>query len=177
MPTSDPNAHFIALQNAVVARLLDPDARDAGNQPVPWPATDNGQAIPIISEVKGDIANQLEKTLNAFGVGVIVVTPLGQLRAPDIAALDLQSPLKIQVQENVNLNQSGAGYGTPALSIVALVLRRLHWWSHMLYAGNEKTQRVAAQANCFTLLADTPELIYDVDFFAPINLSATLVAA
>lgn len=171
---NDVNAHFIALQAAVVARLEADTVLDVWNEAVPWPASTNGQPVQVVSEIKGDIANQLTTSLEAMGIVMIVMTPLGKMRQANSLSLDLISPLKIQIQEQVTLNRSGAGTGIPALSIVALALKRLNAWPPMIYAGAAKPQRIFAQEQCFTLLSDTPELIYDVDFFAPINLNANL---
>lgn len=174
---------LVALQTKVVARLEAVSATDFFHRSVPLPTTANGQPIAVISEIKGDIAYQLQRSLESMGIAIIVLTPLGQLIDPNNPRLDMLSPLKIQIQEDVTLNREATvGTQVPALDLVRFVLRRLHAWPHMLYessasspldpayAGAAKAQMIRSQKQAFTLLTDTP-LVYDVDFLAPLNLS------
>ena len=165
---------FEALQNWVVDRLTVADAKDYFNQSVPLPVTDDGSTIPVVSEVKGDIENQLETALAALGIAMIVVTPTAKQHQAGVLALDLDSQLKVQVQERRTINQTGVH----ALALVVFVLRRISFIPHNLYGAARRPHRILPQEQLFTLLSagdgQNPELIYDVDFTAPLNLNLTL---
>jgi hypothetical protein len=183
------NGHFAALQAAVVARLIDPNAKDSQQQLVPFPTNSDGTvpvqaysdstlptaAVQVLSEAKGDVADQLKKSMAGGGIAMIVLTPLGRFRQQGTDALDLLSPLQIQIQENVGLNQAPNGTRINALSLVVYAMKRLHTWPHPLYGAQRRPHKIMGQANPFTLLSfDAPELIYNVDFLAPINLNLPL---
>lgn len=177
---ADPNAHFVALQAAVLARLTAADAKDYRNAPAPLPVTANGEPIQVLSEMKGDLEYQLEQLTGSIGIAMIVVTPQAALRSSDprTATLDLLGQLKIQIQENVTQNQSSVGSRVPALSLVVFVLKRLAFWPPNLYGAARAIHRIVPRDPPFTLLSagdkENPELIYDVDFNVPINLNLDL---
>lgn len=174
MPTPDVNAHFTQLQSKAVARLEAIDAKDAHQQSVPWPTSANGLAIPVLSEAKGDLATLIQTATSSLGICMIVLTPTAEGFDPNAPSLSMNSPLVVQIQEFVTTNQGNSGTKVAALTLVAFVLKRLHWWAHGVYAGSPRSQLLKAQARPFLFITDTPELTYNVAFNAPLNLNAPL---
>ncbi len=165
---SDPNDHFVILQANVVSRLT----ATIASIPAPDPA--NGKPVPFLSEIKGDIVNQVQKAVNALGLGVVVLTPTALMLEPGTFSLDMRTPVLVQVQENVVINQGASGTKIPALRMVSFIMRRLQGWPHMLYLGDASEQRLLLDPKPFVLIKDDSPLTYNVAAIAPIDLAAPL---
>jgi len=113
------------LQDAAVNRLLS-DAMFDGSQ------STNGAPIPIITELKGDIVNEITLAVDKLGICVLVLTPVFRLHNAEIASLDGYAHLVISVFENVVLNQTALR----SISVAQNVLGLMHFWPTGVPAGN-----------------------------------------
>jgi hypothetical protein len=165
---SDPNDHFVLLQNRVTARL------EATDDSIPAPVPANGNPVPYLSEQKGDIATKIQAALNGLGIGVIILTPTALMIDPSAPDLGMYAPVLVQVQENVLINQGANGTKIPALRLVSFIMKRLQGWSHQLYAGSQNGQRLRLDTKPFVLIKDGSPLTYNVAAIAMIDLGATL---
>lgn len=163
----DPNDHFVALQNSVLARLQAIDAS------VPAPAAAHG-AITWLSEVKGDVASKLAKAIGSLGIVGVVLTPTALMVDPNGEDLGMYAPVLIQIQENVIINQGASGTQIPALRLVSFVMKRLQNFCHNIYNGSPATQRLRLDPKPFVLIKDDAPLTYNVAATAMLDLSAAL---
>jgi hypothetical protein len=113
------------LQDAAVNRLLS-DAMFDGTESA------NGAPIPIITELKGDIVNEITLAVDKLGICVLVLTPVFRLHTPQIPSLDGYAHLVISVFENVILNQTGIR----SISVAQNVMGLMHFWPTGVLAGN-----------------------------------------
>lgn len=168
--------HFELLQDRLVARLANYKDDPADAKPF-LQTTANGKTIDVFDERLGDLAGKLQKALTSLnGIGIIVLTPLAQLRDPKVGNLDMRGLVKVQVQENVQFNQGNNGTKVSAMAVRNMIMRAIQHWPHQLYNGPDDTQRVLLQPVPFILVTPDPILTYDVDATASINLRAPLRA-
>ena len=113
------------LQDAAVNRLLS-DAMFDGSQ------STNATPIPIVTELKGDIVNEITLAVNKLGICILVLTPVFRLHTPEISSLDGYADLVISVFENVVLNQTGVRSVSAAQNVLGL----MHFWPTGVPAGN-----------------------------------------
>jgi hypothetical protein len=113
------------LQSAAVNRLLS-DAMFDGSE------STNAEPIPIVTELKGDIQNEITLAVDKLGICVLVLTPVFRLHNAQIASLDGYAHLVVSVFENVVLNQTGIR----SISIAQNVLGLMHFWPTGVSAGN-----------------------------------------
>lgn len=166
---SDENLHYVALQEAAVARIASTDA----SLP-PWPESANDQPVPVLSEQRGDILNRISIGIKKIGLVVIVLTPKALMIDPELPGLDQMAPLLIQVQENGIVNKGANGTKISALAMVAFIMKRIHFWSHGLYAGDPTMMLVKLERTPFVLIGDTPNVMYNVAAWTPLNLDIPL---
>lgn len=166
----DPNLHYVALQEAVVSRLTSTDSALP-----PWPTSANGNTVPVLSEQKGDIANLIQRAIAKIGLVVVVLTPKAHLIDPDVPGLDQMAPILVQVQENGIVNTGANGTQISALAMVVFIMKRVHFWSHGLYAVDPGQMRVKLERTPFVLINDFP-VVYNVAAWTPLNLDLELVS-
>jgi len=165
---SDANLHYVALQNAVVARLTAVDAA------VPAPVPANGIPVPILSEQRGDLLAKIQQGIAKIGLVVIVLTPKAIMIDPDAPGLDQMAPILVQVQEMGVVNKGASGSQISALAMVAFIQKRLHFWVHDLYAIAPEHMRVKLERTPFVLIGDDPAVIYNVAAWTPLDLNVPL---
>ena len=98
----------------------------------------------------------------------VLMTPGG----PKMYALDnkfpisFACPIEIQLQENVTVNRGAAGTQIPVLDVVQFCMQRLHLWS----PSNQKVNAIYLDETPFLLVTETPLLVYNVRFNAPLTI-------
>jgi hypothetical protein len=165
---SNASLHYVALQNAVIARL---ESTDPSLAPALIPA--NGHAIPFLSEQRGDLVNKIQNAVAKIGLVVIVLTPKAIMINPNAPGLDQMAPILVQVQETGIVNKGATGSQISALEMVVFVMKRIHFWSHDLYAAEPDTMRVKLEKTPFVLINDNPT-VYNVAAWTPISLNTPL---
>lgn len=162
------NDHFVALQEAVIERLTNHDPKLPG--PVPVSAN---EPVPFVSEQLGNVEATILNAVAKLGLVVIVLTPKALMRDAGVPGLALMAPILVQVQENGLINKGGKGSKIAALTMVTFIMKRLHFWSHDLYAGHPDAMRTKLERTPFVKINDNP-VVYDVAAWTPLNLDASL---
>jgi hypothetical protein len=120
--------------------------------------------IPIITEQKGDILNQIDITLGKLGICVVVETLTGRPEHLGAGAYSLDIKVGITVTERVIINQGSTGTKKAASEVVAIILCLL----------NPSRARCPAHATSFDLVNDSAGLlIYQVNASATAGFQLT----
>jgi hypothetical protein len=120
--------------------------------------------IPIITERKGDVLNQIEINLGKLGLCVVIETITGKPEHGAIGSYSLDLNVGITVTENVLINQGATGTKKPASEVVAMILCLL----------NPNRASVPAWAERFALVNDMGgSLIYQIDCKAAAGFALT----
>ncbi len=91
--------------------------------------------IPIISENRKDVVNEIERNVGKLGICVIISTPLaraGQKAVPHFERIEVNA----SIIENVIVNRSSAGSGQPAALVAEAVAYYLTGYSNNTF-GNK----------------------------------------
>lgn len=78
--------------------------------------------IPVLSQRKGDIANEIAQTLNNIGIGVLVMLPRITSEGVD-QRIHLVLSFVVAVSENPTINQTGK----PAEAVMEKVFQIVNW--------------------------------------------------
>jgi hypothetical protein len=155
------------LQSVAVS-ALESDPRFDGT------ASANGQAIPVITEYKNDIATQIETALGSVGICAVVVTPLFELFDEELYPGELSGWAypSVNIQENVPANQSSSGTQIPAIKLASYTVAILHTLKTGLPVGDiaETPPRFIALKRPLVLIGEGPPLSYQVNFKAHVTL-------
>jgi hypothetical protein len=131
-------------------------------------ASDNGLAVPVISEVKGDVQNLLDIAVGGIGLGITVLTPTFRLNDPRVwpTSLDGFAHLVVSVFESRSMNPTGIH----ALAAAQHILGLLHGYPHSLQAaaGQPPMFMSDPDQDSIILTNDAPALQYSVPFIARI---------
>jgi len=151
---------LVTLQDAIITRLT------ATDPAVPSLTPANGQ-INWLTENIGDLANNIAKTLGKLGIIGTVMTPGGgKVFQQGIYPASFRAKVEIQIQENVTINRGASGTQIAALDLVEFVIARLHMYS----PHGHRSDRVELGEEPFNLLFDSPILVYNVNFIAPLTI-------
>jgi hypothetical protein len=131
----------------------------------------NGQPIPLITETKGDITQQITLAIDSVGVCVLVMTPAFEfideiLYPPDLAGWAL---LAITVFENATINLGPTGTRLPAIRLASQVLATLHGLAHNLSvapATPAVPPRFIGTKRPIVMTNEGPPLQYTISFTA-----------
>lgn len=161
---------FLNLQAAAITRLTATDAA------VPPPTPANG-SITWLTEIIGDLANKVAQATAKLGICGIVLTPGGKASKmfnAETGQISLGCPLLIQIQENAMINQGATGTHIHALDLVKFCMKRLHFFDPQRKNVSDRGKRSASVITLdpmpYELVQDTPILVYDVRFIAPITI-------
>jgi hypothetical protein len=151
---------LVNLQQAIIGRLT------ASDVSIPSLVPANG-AISWITENIGDLASNIQKALGRLGIIGIVMTPGGgRLYKMGIYPPSFQCRIEIQIQENVTINRGASGTQIASLDLVEFVIQRLHLFSPQ----SHRADRLELNEVPYRLIAETPLLVYNVDFNAPMTI-------
>jgi hypothetical protein len=153
-------SQLVGLQNAIIGRLTMADPN------IPSLVPHAGQ-INWMTENIGDLGSNIAKVIGQMGIVGIVTTPGGgKVFQQGIYPAAFRCTVEIQLQENVTINRGAAGTQIASLDLLEFVIKRLHLFS----PHGHKSDRVELDETPFHLVADTPLLVYNVRFVAPITL-------
>jgi hypothetical protein len=160
-----------ALQSAAVSILTaDPFYNGA--------ASPNGKSVPIVTETRGSIPEQIQLCLAQVGIAALVMTPSFTFHAPMTQDLSGFAALTIGIYEDAPINQSPQGVAITAIELVERTMCILQWAQHGV--PDAATAREPTAATRFlgttTPLAFVglgPPLQYNVNFQAHVTLNAT----
>lgn len=128
--------------------------------------------IPVLTEEKGDIDNQIDLALGVLGsvveggklgACIVILTPTAKNQSPNAPGPLLEEfLLVINVLESVAINQGDQGTKKHAIQIVEFILRYLHRWT---IPGTN----AAIKASSFLIIGSDP-LTYQVNFITSLCL-------
>lgn len=164
-----------ALQAAAVG-ILSADPVFSGS------ASANGQTIPIVTELKGDITSQIQLCLGQVGIAVLILTPLFQFHDPDqnlTPDLNGWATLTATVFEDAVVNQGPTGSGIQAIQLAERIVCVMHYTPHGVITGLVAADPTSAKnflgvPKPIELMSEGPPLQYNVSFQAHIQLNATI---
>lgn len=112
------------------------------------------KAIPVVTELIGNIENEVERLINEIGIAVVVMTPKVEPTGPLPTARSVT--VLVGVSEDVVINQSGgAGTYAPAVDVIAAVDALLAGWSP---GGSWTPMRVKG----WNVVSTSPLLVYEL---------------
>ena len=78
--------------------------------------------VPVITEAKGDVLNQIERAIAKIGISVVIETLTGKPETMGVGAYSLDLKVGVTVSENVVINQGASGSKKTASQVVAMIL-------------------------------------------------------
>jgi hypothetical protein len=152
---------LVNLQNSIIGRLTAVDAT------VPLLVPANGQ-VSWITENIGDLGSNIQKAIGKLGIIGIVMTPGGgRLYKPGAFwPISFRCKVEIQIQENVTINRGASGTQIASLDLVEFVMQRLHLFSPQAH----RADRLELNEVPYRLVAETPWLVYNVEFNGPMTI-------
>ena len=112
--------------------------------------------VKVLSEIKGDLASEVEQAMAKVGLAVIVLTPSALNEQPDVAAGNVLVNVTVQVSESPLINRSAGGVDLPAIDAATTIAGKLHWSSTPGYT--------LLKFQSIELIEDTPQLVYHATF-------------
>jgi hypothetical protein len=127
----------------------------------------NKQAVPIVTELKGDISTQFETAIGSVGICAVVLTPLFEFIDNLLYDLSGWAYPVIDIYENVALNQGNGGTQIRAIQLAQRTLCVLHRYPTGLPTNpTEVVPSFIGLPKPFELLSPGPPLAYQVSFKA-----------
>lgn len=101
--------------------------------------------IPVITEAKGDVLNQIERAIAKLGICVVIETLTGKTDTMGVGAYSLDLKVGVTISEMVVINQGNSGTKKSASQVVAMILCLL----------NPSRSASPAYADTFVLVNDS----------------------
>jgi hypothetical protein len=141
-------------------------------------ASPNFKSVPIVTETKGNIAEQIQLCLAQVGIAALVMTPSFTFHAPQTEDLSGFAALSVGVYEDATINQSPQGTGIIAIALVERTMCILQWAPHGVATAATAAEPTAATrflgaATPFSFVGMGPPLQYNINFQAHLTLNAT----
>jgi len=153
-------SQLAGLQNAIIGRLT------AADPAVPSLVPANGQ-VHWLTENIGDLASNIAKITAQLGLVGTVMTPGGgKVFQVGVYPPAFRCKVEVQIQENVTINRGAAGTQIASLDLLEFVIKRLHLFSPQRH----RADRVELDEIPFVLVSETPLLVYNVNFTAPLTI-------
>ena len=136
----------------------------------------NGKPVPIVTEAKGSITQEIELALAQVGICALLLTPTIDLHAPNTEDVSGFAKLIVSLFEDAPVNQGAAGTGIQIAQLAEETVKALNWYQHGCYTGpvaDEPTAatRFLALANPIEFQSPGPPLQYNVAFQAHVTLN------
>jgi len=138
--------------------------------------SNNGKAIPIITEVRANIVQEIELALGQVGICALVVSPIIELHAPETEDLSGWAYLDVGIYEDAPINQVLAGTGISALTLCEVTVAILNWLPHGCFTGLVAAEPTAAtkflaMPRPIEFQSSGPPLQYNCTFKAHVTLN------
>lgn len=119
---------------------------------------DGFAGVPVLTEIKGDLVNEVEMAIAKLGLCILVLTPTMRNDEPEALAINLSADLVVQVMENPQINRGAGGTGLAAVDVAVTVAQELHYfqaglWSTLRFEGLELVEE--AQSIAYQILFNT----------------------
>lgn len=135
----------------------------------------NGHPIPLLTELKGDITQQIELAIDSVGICILVMTPAFEFVDEMLYPADLAgwALVAITVFENPTINLGPTGTQIPAIRLASQVLATLHNYPHGISVAPATPQippRFIGTKRPIVMTNEGPPLQYTISFRAYIFL-------
>jgi hypothetical protein len=136
----------------------------------------NAQSIPIVTESKGSITQDIELALAQVGICALLVTPTIDLHAPNTQDVSGYAKLNVALFEDAPINQGAGGTGIQIAQLAEATVLILHWLAHGVYTAGLAAETTAATRflalpSPIEFTSPGPPLQYSVGFQAHITLN------
>ena len=136
----------------------------------------NAQSIPIITEIKGSIVQDIELALAKVGICALVVTPTIELHAPNTEDVSGFAKLNVLLYEDAPINQGNGGTGIQIAQLAEATVMILHWLQHGCYTAEVASETTAATRflalpTPIEFTSPGPPLQYSIGFQAHVTLN------
>jgi len=136
----------------------------------------NKQPIPIITEAKGSITQDIELALAKVGICALLVTPTIDFHSPNTEDASGFARLNVVLYEDAPINQGNGGTGIQIAQLAEATVMILHWFQHGVYTAavaREPTAatRFLALPSPIEFQSPGPPLRYNVGFQAHVTLN------
>ena len=135
----------------------------------------NGAAIPILTELKGDIVQEINFCLGSVGICLLVLTPAFEFIDNLLFDLNGWALISLTVFENVVVNQSNQGTKVRSIAAAQRILVLLHRYPHGLPVPNTvlnmSTPCFIGAKRPIEMTNEGPPLQYTVSFQAYVALT------
>jgi len=159
---------LISLQNSVV-NILQADSFFNGLTSV------NQKAIPIVTEKKGDIKEQIDLCLGQVGIAVLVITPVFEFHNNEIDDLNGWAFINIGIYEDAVVNQGVCGTGIFSIMLAERIVSILHGAPHGVLTGpvggNPASTCFLGIPRPIEIVSEGPPLQYSIGFQAHVQLN------
>lgn len=136
---------------------------------------DPKKKIEVLSQRRGNIANEVQQRLIKIGVGVIVMLPLVTFPENDTPEIIAGLKFAVVVTENVVINVSAAGTGKAAEAIVEKAMTLLHWQFNRLNPSDETLGgRFVIDRNAVRVMPPAPGSQALLNYTVAVNTEITL---
>jgi hypothetical protein len=129
----------------------------------------NGEPIPIIQEVKGDVANQVKTALAKLGVCVVLLVPTFQLFDPYLWSTAGWMRFGVDVFEDVLFNANSTKIKAPDICERILSLMQ-KWPAGSAYAPNGEAATFRGNNTPWQYVAVGPPVHYVINLQAEVQL-------
>ena len=136
----------------------------------------NKQSIPIVTESKGSIVQDIELALAKVGICALVLTPSIELHAPNTQDVSGFAKLNVGLYEDAPINQGNGGTGIQIAQLAEATVMILHWLQHGCYTAGVAGESTAATRflalpSPIEFQSPGPPLRYNVAFQAHVTLN------
>jgi hypothetical protein len=140
-------------------------------------ASVNKAAIPIVSEIKGDIVSEIQKCLGQVGIVAVILTPMFEFHDYLLDDLNGWAHLSVDIFEDAVVNQGTVGTKVLGIVLAERIVAILHGAPHGVLTGPVGGNPAS---NCFLgiqypikMISEGPPLHYNVSFQAHVQLNPT----
>jgi hypothetical protein len=159
-----------ALQTSAM-NLLAADVMFSGS------VSKNGKSIPIITEKKKDITQQIELCLGQVGIAALVLTPTFKPHNNLIPDLNGWALITVTIYENVTVNQGVSGTGIFAIALAEEIIGVLHASPHGVLSGatsGNVPPNFWMTERPLVMISDGPPLQINTSFQAHVQLQPVI---
>lgn len=140
----------------------------------------NSKSIPIITEQKGGVQDQILTCLGSVGICALVMTPVFEFHSNLAQDLSGWALLTVTIFEDAMINQTTQGTGIFGIALAERIVAILHWAQHGVPTGPVSDEITAATrflgiSRPIEFISDGPPLQYNVGFQAHVTLNPQFV--
>lgn len=131
---------------------------------------DPTKVIPVLAEIKGDIANKISQQMQKLGVGVFVLLRTVDFPDNDSADITLATQFAVIVTEDTIMNKTGKD----ADSIVEKLIPLVHWKPNAVGQEHHRPSKFMIDKRAVRGIPPRPGVITEVGYDISVNTNVSL---